>query len=297
LLRLNSYAGQLESNYPLAKFTSWRVGGNAEWYFKPFDLADLINFLQNLPMDMPVFFLGLGSNILFPDLGMPGVVIHSLKGLDSIKLYSADTIYVQAGTPCAKLAKFTIANNLMGGEFFAGIPGTVGGALAMNAGAFGGTTWDQVVSVDVINRQGKIISRSPSEYSIDYRSVVMPYPEEWFVGGVFKFAVSNNSLVGKETVTALLKQRSLSQPIGSWSCGSVFRNPYPYHAAKLIENSKLKGVRIGDAEVSCKHANFIINLGQANAKDIKSLIEHIKTIVLSEHGILLKPEVLIIDDF
>ena len=166
MLQLNCYAGRLERNYCLAKFTSWRVGGNAEWYFRPYDLADLVNFLQDVPTDMPVFFLGLGSNILFPDFGMPGVVIHSLKGLDSVQLYSADTIYAEAGTPCAKLAKFTIAHNCIGGEFFAGIPGTIGGALAMNAGAFGGTTWEHVVAVDVINRQGKI---KPDAQSQKYR--------------------------------------------------------------------------------------------------------------------------------
>jgi UDP-N-acetylmuramate dehydrogenase len=133
--------GIIAPDYPLAKLTSWHVGGNAELYFQAHDLQDLSNFLQKLPIHIPVFFLGLGSNVLFPDHGMPGAVIHTLKGLDGIRLLTTHQVYVQSGTTCAKLAKFTTANNMTGGEFFAGIPGTVGGALAMNAGAFGGATW------------------------------------------------------------------------------------------------------------------------------------------------------------
>lgn len=281
-------------NEPLAMHTSWHIGGPARQYFCPIDADDLSEFLQTLDKDEKIFWLGLGSNVLIRDNGFPGTVIHTLKMPSKITLLEQTNdgiiIYVAAGVPCAKIAKFAAKHNVVGAEFFAGIPGTMGGALAMNAGAFGGETWPHVVSVDVIDRAGVITRRTPFEYKISYREAIGPKTEEWFLGAqlYFKLGDQEQALL---RIKELLKRRSETQPIGLPSCGSVFRNPPGKYAAELIEASKLKGVRIGNAEVSTKHANFIINLGGALAKDVEQLIAIVQQTVWQDHAVALCPEV------
>jgi UDP-N-acetylmuramate dehydrogenase len=201
-------------------------------------------------------------------------------------------VYVEAGVACARIARQCIKWGLGPAEFFAGIPGTMGGALAMNAGAFGGETWQHVVEVETIDRHGREHVRAASEYKPSYRHVEMPEGEEWFISAKLTFERRSN--VHESQVRDLLARRKASQPIGEWSGGSTFTNPPGDHAARLIEASGLKGFRIGDATVSEKHANFIINHGQARAADIEELIAHVQHTVERVHGVLLNPEVRIV---
>ncbi|MBP9764417.1 MAG: UDP-N-acetylmuramate dehydrogenase [Gammaproteobacteria bacterium] len=297
--------GLLKFNEPLAMHTSWHIGGPADKYFRPADTADLAEFLKtSVKDDEPITWLGLGSNVLIPDSGIRGVVIHTLAqaGAGAITVSKAESnkekvlVWVDAGVTCAKLAKYCAKEGLLGGEFFAGIPGTVGGALAMNAGAWGGETWRLVKQVEVINRYGERTIRSSNMYKINYRSV-QRVPEnsskasleEWFVGGCFEFE-RGDSAIATRKVKALLQERTAKQPIGVFSCGSVFKNPEGDYAGRLIEASQLKGFTIGGAQISPKHANFILNLGNAAARDVLALIEHIQSVVLKDHQIRLEPE-------
>lgn len=281
-------------NISLAKYTTWRIGGVAKHYVCPQNWSVLSQFLATLPATEPIFWLGLGSNVLIRDGGFPGVVVHTAKMQANITVVENDPtagliIHVDAGVPCAKIAKFAAKNSVVGAEFFAGIPGTMGGALAMNAGAFGGETWQYVVSVSVINRRGEIRQRFPNEYQVAYRSVTRP-EEEWFLSAQLKFAYGDQQQAYLR-IKELLRHRNATQPIGLLNCGSVFRNPTGKYAAELIEASKLKGRRIGNAEVSAKHANFIVNLGSATARDVEELIQHVKQTVWQDHKIELCPEV------
>jgi UDP-N-acetylmuramate dehydrogenase len=287
-------SGVLRLNETLANYTSWHIGGPAKQYYRPANNQDLSLFLPTLAATEPLFWLGLGSNVLIRDSGFAGTVIHTAKMSAVINIISQHPVdglvmYVSAGVACAKIARFAAKYGVVGAEFFAGIPGTMGGALAMNAGAWGGETWQHVVELEVINRQGQISKRIPGEYQVGYRSVVVP-AEEWFIGAKLKFLPGDQAkanLLMKE----FLARRSATQPIGLPSCGSVFRNPEGKYAAEIIEASKLKGRRVGGAEVSRKHANFIINLGDATASDVEQLIKEIQFQVLQDHGIDLIPEV------
>ncbi|MGI9232746.1 MAG: UDP-N-acetylmuramate dehydrogenase, partial [Woeseiaceae bacterium] len=191
------------------------------------------------------------------------------------------------------LARQCVRWRLGPSEFFAGIPGTVGGALAMNAGAHGGETWEQVASVRTIDRNGVVHDRTPDDYDVAYRSVVGP-ANEWFLEAVFDFDPEIEPSL--ETMKSMLERRKTTQPLGLPSCGSVFRNPPDDHSARLIEAAGLKGHRIGGAEVSKKHANFIINRDDASARDIEELIEHVRKTVLDVHGVSLQHEVRIVGE-
>jgi UDP-N-acetylmuramate dehydrogenase len=282
--------GRLMRNASLAEYNSWRVGGSAEMLYIPADLSDLAIFLQQQPADMPIFWLGLGSNVLIRDGGMDGVVIVTQGALTNLTIQQADCLVrAEAGVSCAQLARYTARQDLTGLEFMAGIPGTVGGALAMNAGCYGGETWQWVQQVETIDRSGKRRIRPASEFEVGYRHVSR-YPDEWFVAGHFKLSPGEKTR-SLENIRVLLEKRNASQPTGLPNCGSVFRNPPGQYAAKLIELSGLKGATIGGASVSEKHANFIINEGSATANDIEKLIKHIGEKVMLEHGVSLIPEV------
>jgi UDP-N-acetylmuramate dehydrogenase len=288
--------GRVLFDEPLAKHTSWRVGGPADVLFKPHDKQDLALFLRSLPADLPVFWLGLGSNILVRDGGLRAAVIETHGALSDLRRLSDTGIWCDAGVACAKLAKQCAKWNLGPAEFFAGIPGTLGGALAMNAGAFGGETWRHVVAVETISRRGEIRRRMSSDYVVSYRHVrpVNAANEEWFLGAQLSFAESDAD--GEAAIRALLSRRKESQPIGEPSCGSVFTNPPGQHAARLIESAGLKGFHIGAARVSTKHANFIINEGSASAAELEQLINHVKATVQQQFGVELVAEVRIVGD-
>jgi UDP-N-acetylmuramate dehydrogenase len=278
-----------QDNVPLAPFTTWHIGGPAEHYCCPSSWEELAALLRHMPANSgKVHFLGLGSNVLIPDEGLRGLVVHTRK-LDGV-IAGIETVRAEAGVTCAKLARYCVKHGLRGGAFFAGIPGTVGGALAMNAGAFGGETWARVVAVEVINRQGERKMRQPEEYAIAYRSVKGPVDEEWFVAGHFQFERGDPEQLAQD-LRQLIQKRNTLQPIGVFSCGSVFMNPPGDYAARLIESCGLKGYRMGGLQVSEKHANFIVNQGGATAKDALDLIRHIQNVIQSETGIVLISEV------
>lgn len=278
----------------LSRHTSWHAGGPADAFYTPRSVDELGRFLGSLPSSIPVFWLGLGSNTLVRDGGLRGVVISLHLGLDRLERRGDDQVHADAGVPCARLAR-QCAKWLLGpAEFFAGIPGTIGGALAMNAGAWGGETWPHVVEVDVIDRRGARRTRQASEYRYGYREVHAPVAEEWFVAARFVFAPA--PAASADRLRDLLVRRRETQPIGAWSCGSTFTNPPGDHAARLIEVSGLKGFRIGGAVVSPKHANFLVNEGEATAADIEALIAHVRDEVERRHGVRLSTEVKIVGE-
>jgi len=285
--------GELRENEPMSRHTSWRVGGPADQFFMPASVEELSNFLAELDSTTPVFWHGVGSNLLVRDGGIRGVVVSAARILRSIDRIEPHLVTAGSGVPCTQLARHCLRWGIGPSEFFAGIPGTVGGALAMNAGAHGGETWERVDSVRTIDRSGEIHERAPAEYSVGYRSVTGP-SDEWFIEGTFSF--DPEVIASKETLDALLLRRKTTQPLGLPSCGSVFRNPPGDHAARLIEAAGLKGHRIGGAEVSPKHANFIINSENATATDVEELIEHVRHTVIEQHGIELQHEVRIVGE-
>jgi len=289
-----SWQGELLHNEMMKKHTSWRVGGPADNYYKPVDLDDLCVFLSQLEQSEPLTWVGLGSNLLVRDGGIRGTVISTSGLLNNILLQNETELYVEAGVSCAKVARFAARQNLTGAEFLAGIPGTMGGALAMNAGAFGGETWEHVKQVTTISRTGECVNHDRNEYKVGYRSVKGP-TDEWFVATTLSLSAGDVN-AGQSRIKQLLAKRAESQPTRQASCGSVFRNPEADHAARLIEVAGLKGDCIGGACVSEKHANFIINTGSATAADIEALIEKVAAAVKQQHGIELYREVHIIGE-
>lgn len=284
-----TWRGEMKYDEPMARHTTWRVGGKADRFYTPADIDDLAEMLTSLPVDEPVFWLGLGSNLLVRDGGIRGTVIALKGSLADIDILESNRIKAGAGVSCAKLSRYCNKHDLVGGEFFAGIPGLLGGALAMNAGAFGDETWRHVESVNTIDRNGKIHQRKPDDYEIGYRTVKGP-SGEWFVEAVLQFDHGDGNQAAMN-VRKLLDKRAETQPIGLPSCGSVFINPEGDFAARLIEASGLKGVRIGGAEVSVKHANFIINMDNASAQDIEDLIYYVQQQVKQKQGVDLRTEV------
>src|ERR1700687_3006873 len=275
----------------MARHTSWHVGGHADLFFTPRDVMDLAAFMRQLSPQVPLLWIGLGSNLLVRDGGIRGAVISTRGALGALERSSATRIRAEAGVPCARIARQCVKWGLGPAEFFAGIPGTLGGALAMNAGAWGGETWRHVIEVEVLDRRGIRHTRLAADYDIGYRSVKGP-DNEWFIGARLEFERAPG--VNTDAIRELLDKRKQTQPIGEWSCGSVFTNPPGDHAARLIESAGLKGFRIGDASVSHKHANFIINHGQASAADLERLIAHVGDTVQHVHGVALRPEVRIV---
>ncbi len=286
--------GTLRHDEPMARHTSWRAGGPARTFYEPADIADLSAFLRALPAGEPVFWLGLGSNLLVRDGGLQATVIATAAMLKRIERDAPDLVRAEAGVPCAKVARFCARNGLRGAEFLAGIPGTVGGALAMNAGAFGGETWACVAAVETVDRHGEVRVRPPGDFRVAYRSVAGP-PGEWFLAAHLRLTPGAGR-AGSARIRELLARRSATQPTGQASCGSVFRNPPGDHAARLIEAAGLKGTCIGAACVSTKHANFIVNTGGARAADIEALIRLVADTVARTQGVRLEPEVRIVGE-
>ena len=285
---------QVLHNEPLARYTSWRVGGPADRLVLADSVEQLQQFLQQLSASEPLTFIGLGSNLLVRDGGVRGTVVVMHQALQALEM-QGERIYADAGVTCAKLARFAASQNRVGAEFMAGIPGTVGGALAMNAGCYGGETWQWVDQLKTINRAGVVQVRVRAEYLPAYRHVTHPATDEWFLGGWFTVPAGDGK-ASAEQIKQLLAKRLASQPLNMPSAGSTFRNPEGDFAARLIEASGLKGATIGGAQVSEKHANFIVNLGHASAADIEALIEHVKTTVRAKQGVALVQEVKVIGE-
>jgi len=286
--------GETFLSEPLCEYTSWRVGGPADRLYLPAGQDDLLCFLRSLPPQEPLFWLGLGSNLLVRDGGIRGTVICTKNRLRGMRLVNGERVYVEAGVPCALVARFGAEKSLNGAEFLAGIPGTFGGALAMNAGAFGGETWPLVERVWTTDRFGNVHERTATEYQIGYRSVTGP-ENEWFLAAELKL-IPGDTGRSRERIKSLLAKRAATQPVSQPSCGSVFRNPPGDHAARLIESCGLKGHRMGGACVSEKHANFIVNLGDATALDIEALINKVRDEVRQQRGVSLEPEVRVVGE-
>lgn len=301
----------ITNNEPMSKHTSWRAGGVAKRYVQAKNLSALAGYIATLPDNEKLLWLGLGSNTLVRDGGFNGTVIATQGVMSQLELVTVDSknkncVYVGVGVAGAKLARFCAKHNLSGAEFFAGIPGLIGGALAMNAGAFGNETWPLVVEVETINRKGEIQKRLASEFEFSYRHVSGP-KDEWFVSATLKLdmisGIASDADLAKKSqknntvdIKKLLAKRAATQPTGVASCGSVFKNPEGYYAAELIEACELKGKRIGGAVISEKHANFIINDDNASAADIESLIQLIQGKVKQVYGVVLQPEAEIVGD-
>ena len=304
--------GELKRREPMARHVSWRAGGAARTAYFPADLDDLIAFLRSLPAAEPVLMTGLGSNLLVRDGGLRGTVIFTQRALREVRLDHLGVlgggIYAEAGVASPKVARFAALNELAGAEFLAGIPGTVGGALAMNAGCYGGETWNIVAHVHTVDRAGKRRVRTPDEYAIDYRHVrlkacrrkhegrIVCHPaEEWFLAAVFNLKRGSGA-ESRAKITELLKRRIAAQPLNEPNAGSVFRNPQGDYAARLIEACGLKGRAIGGAMISDKHANFIVNRGAARGADIEALILLAERSVQEKFGVALEREVRIVGE-
>jgi len=300
--RLQGLRGELKQSEPMARHVSWRAGGPASRAYWPADADDLAAFLRTISGTEALYFVGLGSNLLVRDGGVRATVVFTHWALRQISLLSTEehniAIHAEAGVASPKVARFAALHGAEGAEFLAGIPGTVGGALAMNAGCYGGETWNLVDSVRTIDRQGVIRQRAAREYRIGYRSVDGP-ANEMFMAATFCVPRATNDLNGEKSrnkIKGLLSRRIASQPLQQPNAGSVFRNPPNDHAARLIEACGLKGTRIGGAEISNKHANFIVNTGGATAADIETLIDLAQNTVREKFGVELEREVRIIGD-
>ena len=294
--RINSLRGTQRSDEPMAKHVSWRAGGRARVFYQPADVADLCEFMKTIEPSMPVLFVGLGSNLLVRDGGFEGAVVFTHHALTGIESPEPLRFTAGAGVPAPHLARFVAKHGGAGAEWMAGVPGTIGGALAMNAGCYGGETWDYVNSVQTLDRSGTLHRRTPKDYEIGYRHVArVASGEEWFVSGDFAF-VPGDEKKAMARMRELLAKRVATQPLSQPNAGSVFRNPDGDHAARLIESCGLKGFSIGGAQVSPKHANFIVNTGGALAADIEALIDHVQATVSQRTGIHLIREVRIVGE-
>ena len=299
--------GEMRHDVPMSRHTSWRAGGMVERMYRPADLDDLLTFLKQLPQDEPLYPVGLGSNLLVRDGGLRGTVLLLHGALDGLRLEADGSVYAEAGVPGAKLARFAALHSLRGAEFLAGIPGTVGGMLAMNAGCYGSEIWQKVLRVLAVDRSGAMHERTRPDYEIGYRHVSLRsklpstaggregegWCSEYFVAAWLEFEHGDGATARQE-IRELLARRIASQPLNLPNAGSVFRNPPGDHAARLIEQCGLKGRHSGGAQVSEKHANFIVNTGGATAADIEDLIDEVRTAVRQQTGIDLHPEVRIV---
>jgi UDP-N-acetylmuramate dehydrogenase len=294
VLRQTDLRGELLHDVSLARYTSWRAGGPARQLYRPADAEDLALFLARLPEAEPLLWLGLGSNLLVRDGGFDGTVIATQGCLDGLEQTAASVVRAEAGVSCNKLARFCARLGLAGAEFLAGIPGTLGGALAMNAGAHGSETWDLVQAVETVDRSGEIHRRLPAEFEVAYRQV-RGVEGEWYIAAELGLEAGEPAAINAR-IKALIDKRNASQPIGQASCGSVFRNPEGDYAARLIEQCGLKGHCIGGACVSEKHANFIVNQANASAADIEALIGHVATVVEQQTGVCLQREAHIVGE-
>jgi len=279
--------GRLREDVSLKDYNTWKIGGKAEYFYEPSDIKDLKLFLELL-QNTPITFLGNGSNVLIRDGGISGCVICLKNTLNNYFVKDEEYIF-EAGLSCMKMAQITARENYEGLEHLCGIPGSLGGALAMNAGCYGGNIWDHVSTVSLINNDGEIIKKNKNDFIIGYRNTSLK-ENNFFISAVFKLRKNKlkNSL---EKIKEFLQDRRSKQPTGLLSCGSVFKNPKNLYAAKLIESIGLKGYKIGGACISEKHANFIISDKSTKSIDIEKLINFTQKEVFKKKEVILETEV------
>ncbi|MEO8204003.1 MAG: UDP-N-acetylmuramate dehydrogenase [Betaproteobacteria bacterium] len=287
--------GELKLDEPMGRHVSWRTGGRAARTYRPAGNDDLAAFLRQLPAGEQVMFLGLGSNSLVRDGGFGGTVVFNHASAKHAE-FDQGLVFADVGVASPKVARFAATHDLAGSEFLAGIPGSIGGALAMNAGCYGSETWEIVARVQTIDRAGKLRIRPKADFDIAYRHCELRDgghigATEWFTGAWFCLEPGDGE-ASRARIKELLTKRIASQPLSLPNAGSVFRNPPGDFAARLIESCGLKGLERGGARVSEKHANFIVNpKGAARASDIEGLIETVRATVKDRTGIDLHPEV------
>jgi UDP-N-acetylmuramate dehydrogenase len=279
----------------MSRHTSWHVGGPAEVFFNPRDRADLAAFLKSLPEVVPVQWVGLGSNLLVRDGGVSGVVISTVGTLDRLDRLNQTSVYCEAGVACARLAKQCVKWGLGPAEFFAGIPGTLGGALAMNAGAFGGEM-SRVVS-RVIGATAHGVATVLEKDSIDFGYRKSLLPQGFIISRVEFVLETGDANLLRDRMLELRARRASRQPRGLPNAGSIFKNPPGGFAGRLLESCGLKGERVGGAAFSDQHANFIVNLGDARASEVRTLIEIARQRVQERTGVWLEPEVRMVGDW
>lgn len=282
---------QLRFFEPMAKHTSFRIGGPAEvmaFPKSPEELAEILK--QSALLDCKVAILGAGTNVLAPDEGISGIVVCLKDALDGMELLEENRIRVYAGVTMTRAAVFAAVHGLSGLEFAHGIPGTVGGGVYMNAGAYGGEISQVCQSVDVMRVNGEIVTLSAEEMDFRYRHSRMEGTSDIILRAVFSLAPKAEAEI-RAVMQELMRKRSSSQPLDLPSAGSAFKRPAGGYAAALIDEAGLKGFRVGDAAVSEKHAGFAVNLGKATAADVRSLLREVSDIVYSRSGIRLEPEV------
>jgi len=286
---------EVRANEPMARHVTWRAGGPVAKAAFPQDLADLAGFMATLRHDEPVLMVGLGSNLLIRDGGFDGTAIFTHGALATLRQEADGSIYAEAGVATPKIARFAANQALAGAEFLAGIPGTLGGALTMNAGCHGGEIWSYVERVRMLNRRGELIERTPDEFAIGYRHCgLKAATDEIFAAAWLRFP-SGDTVTARNRIKQLLEARIATQPLQLPNAGSVFRNPPGDHAARLIQAAGLKGLELEGALVSEKHANFIVNPGgRATAGAIESLIGRIQAEVREQFGVELVREVRIL---
>ncbi len=275
---------------PMAKHTSFRIGGCAEVMAFPKNVEE-IQKLRNFAAqsDVPCVVLGAGTNVLAPDEGISGLVICLKDCLDGIEPLEGNRLRVYAGVTMTRAAVFAAAHNLSGLEFAHGIPGTVGGGVYMNAGAYGGEISQVCQSVDVLTRDGAVVSYSNEEMGFSYRHSRLEDDGGIVISAVFAMTQKPEQEIRCQ-MQELMKRRSASQPLDLPSAGSAFKRPVGGYAAALIDQAGLKGFRVGNAAVSEKHAGFVVNLGGATASDVRNLLEKVSDIVFEKSGIRLEPE-------
>lgn len=282
------YRGRIMLSEPLSSYTTFRIGGPADYYFEPIDKDDttvIIKYLQS--QEVPYTVIGKGSNLLVSDTGFRGAVVNIEKGLKSMKIDNAN-VYVEAGVSLNRFIDLCIQNSLKGVEMLAGIPGTVGGAIFMNAGAYGGEISTYLTEIELM-REGNCIVIPKKEIKFSYRQASFS-SHDVIISAKFQLPTGEKTELEKKK-NELLLTRNRKHPVNYPNCGSVFKNLPDAPAAKYIEECGLKGKQIGKAQVSEKHANFIINLGGATASDVYSLINLVKKTVFEKSGINLELEV------
>ncbi|MBQ9765084.1 MAG: UDP-N-acetylmuramate dehydrogenase [Lachnospiraceae bacterium] len=276
---------------PLSRHTSFKIGGPARYFIDVCDAED-IKYTVSLcrEMNVPFAILGNGSNLLVSDEGYDGAIICLAKGMREVKA-EGERIYAKAGALLSVIAREAQKNSLTGFEFAGGIPGTLGGAVVMNAGAYGGEMVQVIESVDVITKDGDYVTLRNEELGFGYRTSVVPAKEYIVIGATIKLTKAEDKEAIMDTMKELLAKRKAKQPLEYPSAGSTFKRPEGYFAAKLIEDAGLKGFGIGGAYVSEKHSGFVVNKGKATAKDVLMVIEHVQKEVWNQFEVKLEPEV------
>jgi UDP-N-acetylmuramate dehydrogenase len=294
--RMKDVRGRLTPDAPMDRVTWFRAGGLAEVMFQPHDVDDLATFLKALPLDVPLTVIGVGSNLLVRDGGIKGVVLRlSAKGFGDVELVGENRIRAGAICPDKNIAAMALDHGIGGFAFYYGIPGSIGGALKMNAGANGAETKDRVVSVEALDRKGNRVTLSNADMKYSYRKSVVP-EGLIFTHGIFEGYAEDKAKIRTE-MDAVRHHRETVQPVKEKTGGSTFKNPPGHSAWKLVDEAGCRGLQIGGAQMSPLHCNFMINIGHATGYDLESLGETVRRRVFEHSGILLEWEIKRIGQF